>query len=391
MIPRLIEKIILEKVAATDKVILILGARQVGKTTLLTTIKSQLEKNRKKTLMINCDLEEERSLLDTTSFTQLQTLSHGIDYILIDEAQRLNNPGLTIKIIFDTLKDTRIIATGSSSFDLKNKLSDPLTGRYIDFTLNPLSLVEILNATYTSSFTSLLVKKQADAIVNSLLLFGSYPEIYLQKKAEDKKLFLTKIVESYLFKDIFAFQKIKFNQVIKDLSRAIAYQIGAEMNENELANRLKIDRKTVVNYIDMLEKSFVIVKIHPFSRNPRREIGRRYKIYFVDLGIRNALIGDFNSAALRSDIGALWENFLITERIKKYANQGKSIEYHFWRTYNGAEIDYIEQEAGHQRAAFEFKYTGDKLTRGARQFAKEYNQSVSMVNKDNYLAFLGGK
>lgn len=386
----MIEKIILEKLVKTDKALLILGARQVGKTTLLTHIKNQLEKDSKKTLFINCDLEEERSMLDTTSFTQLQKLTHGVEYLLVDEAQRLNDPGLTIKIIFDTLKKTKLIVTGSSSFDLKNKLSDPLTGRYIDFTLYPLSLIEILSSTHLMSSHPLLVQKQADMAINELLLFGGYPDIYLQKKVEDKKLFLTKVVESYLFKDIFTFQKIRYNHLIKDLSQALAYQIGAEINENELANRLKIDRKTIASYIDMLEKSFVIIRVYPFSRNPRREIGRRYKIYFVDVGIRNGLIGDFNPLALRADVGALWENFLIIERIKKYANQGKSVDYHFWRTYNGAEIDYIERgEKSGQIIPFELKYTDSSLTKGALQFAKEYKKNVSIINKKNYLEFLG--
>jgi len=223
-------------------------------------------------------------------------------------------------------------------------------------------------------------------MLNELLLFGNYPDIYLQKKIEDKKLFLKKIVESYLFKDIFIFQKIKFNHLIKDLSCAMAYQIGAEINENELSNRLKIDRKTIVSYIDMLEKSFVIIKVHPFSQNPRREIGRRYKVYFIDLGIRNGLIG----VALRADVGALWENFLIIERIKKYANKVKSVDYNFWRTYNGAEIDYIEhgEKEGHI-LPFELKYTDGFLSKGARQFVKEYQYDITLINKENYLEFLG--
>ena len=246
-----------------------------------------------------------------------------IDVLIIDEAQRLDNPGLTLKVTYDNFPKVKVLATGSSSFDLKNKLSDPLTGRYLDFTLYPLSLTEVLNIN-KSSLPEALIKNQADALLPQLMLYGLYPDIYLQTNPQEKELFLDKIVESYLFKDILTFQRVKNSQAIKDLTRALAYQIGSEVNENELANRLKIDRKTVVSYLDVLEKAYVIVSNHPYSKNPRREIGKNYKIYFVDLGIRNSLIGDFNALSLRSDAGFLWENFLFMERRKLFANTCKN-------------------------------------------------------------------
>jgi predicted AAA+ superfamily ATPase len=268
-------------------------------------------------------------------------------------------------------------------------LSDALTGRYIDFSLYPLSFLEILAALNVPSGNTVLRKKQADALLDDILLYGLYPEIYATPKKEHKTLYLAKIIESYLFKDILAFQKVRNAQSIKDLTRALAYQIGSEVNENELANRLKIDRKTVASYLDLLEQSFVIVRVFPYSKNPRREIGKKYKAYFTDIGMRNALIGDFNQARVRPDTGALWENFLFIERLKRYANQGKSIQYHFWRSYSGAEIDYLEKSSQEGMSAFEIKYRRNTISKGAKSFLERYNIPVQLINSNNYLDFLG--
>lgn len=220
------------------------------------------------------------------------------------------------------------------------------------------------------------------------MLYGLYPDIYLESSPQQKEILLDKIVESYLFKDILTFQRVKNSQAIKDLTRALAYQIGSEVNENELANRLKIDRKTVVSYLDVLEKAYVIVSARPYSKNPRREIGKNYKIYFVDLGIRNSLIGDFNPLVLRSDFGFLWENFLFMERKKLFANTQKNLSSYFWRSYSGAEVDYIEKTTNKDIQAFEFKYSGKTLTKGASSFASDYKTGVKLINKDNYLGFI---
>ncbi len=359
----------------------------MGKTTLLNSVQQKLEKERKQVLYLNCDIEEEKTAIDTTSLTTLQKLMGNADYLLIDEAQRLGNPGLTLKIIHDNLKTVKTVATGSSSFDLKNKLSDALTGRYIDFTLYPLSFQEILTSPEVSP-NAVLRKNQADTLLEDVLRYGLYPEVYLTRNREGRILQLEKIVESYLFKDILAFQKIKYPQAIKDLTRALAYQAGSEVNENELANRLKIDRKTVVNYLDLLEQSFVIVRLFPYSRNPRREIGRKYKVYFTDLGIRNVLIGDFNPIRVRNDLGALWENFLIIERLKSYANKGMVLQYHFWRSYGGAEVDYLERPSAGGWQAFEVKYGSGVPSRGAASFSKAYGIPVDVVSRSNYLDFV---
>lgn len=389
MIPRLIQDLVVSSLKSSGKVILVLGARQVGKTTLINNIRKKLEEDREKILYLNCDLQEDNNAINTTSMAILERLLllPKIDVLLIDEAQRLDNPGLTLKIIHDNFPKIKLLATGSSSFDLKNKLSDPLTGRYLDFTLYPFSFTEVL-AVNKASLQKVLLKNRADQLLPQVMLYGLYPDIYLESSPQQKETLLDKIVESYLFKDILTFQRVKNSQAIKDLTRALAYQIGSEVNENELANRLKIDRKTVVSYLDVLEKSYIIVSNHPYSKNPRREIGKNYKIYFVDLGIRNSLIGDFNAPNLRKDAGALWENFLFVERKKLFANNQIGSSSYFWRSYSGAEVDYIEKVTNKDIQAFEFKYSDDALSKGAGSFVKEYKTQVKLINKDNYLEFI---
>lgn len=379
MIPRLIEKQVIKCLTSLPVLTLILGARQVGKTVLVKHIQSQLEHTGKKVLFLNCDLEESLAAVDSTSLTVLAQLVKNTDYLFLDEAQRLTNAGLTLKILLDNFPNLKVLATGSSSFELKNHLSDALTGRYVDFVLYPLSFTEILATQDTH---------KAQALLPSALLYGLYPGIYQIGDPSQKQMLLRKIIESYLFKDILSFQKIRYSQAIKDLTAAIAYQVGSEINEDELAKRIKIDRKTVVSYLDILEKSYVIFRLYPFSKNPRREIGRKYKIYFTDLGIRNALIDDFHLPILRSDLGHLWENFLIVERLKAYANVNQPVSPHFWRSYSGAEVDYLERASGPLLSAFEIKYSVGNLSKGAHSFTKNYRSPVTLISNDNFLSFI---
>lgn len=388
MILRFIEQTIFEQLAVLHKVILILGARQVGKTTLLRAIESRLVGEGRRVRYLNCDVAEERRAIDTTSRMVLDRLVTGIDVVLVDEAQRLADPGLTLKILYDLYPQLLVIATGSSSFDLSNRVTDALTGRYLDFTLFPFSLGEVLAASGVLSDLALR-QPSADALLPDVLLYGLYPEIYLAGDPKTRQLLLAKLVESYLFKDILAFQRIRHSQVVVDLARALAYQIGHEVNESELANRLKVDRKTVVSYLDILEKSFVIIRLHPFANNPRREIGKQTKIYFLDLGIRNALINDFNDLAIRADRGRLWENFLVVERLKHFANRGETVRSRFWRAYGGAEVDYLE-EAADGPHAYEFKYGAGSLRAGGDAFRRAYGAGVQLVNQENYLDFVLG-
>lgn len=388
MIPRLIEKNLVDKLINYDKLVILLGARQVGKTTLIQNIADNLKSKGKNVLLLNCDILEERNAVNTNSITSLTNLLSDLDFLFIDEAQRLDNPGLTLKIIHDNFKKVKVLATGSSSFELKNKLSDVLTGRYLDFYLYPLSLSEALTPPKIDK-NNALWKSGADALLENLLLYGLYPEIYLTKIESDKKLFLDKITQSYLFKDILSFQKIKYPKAIKDLTKALAYQIGSEVSENELSNRLKIDRKTVISYMDILEQTFVIKRLFSFSKNPRREIGKNFKVYFLDLGIRNSLIGDFNQISLRSDAGRIWENFLFIERMKRNSSFCVQVENFFWRNYGGAEVDYIETNAETIRA-FEFKYSQKGINTGSKSFTRNYNTTVKLINRNNYPEFILG-
>lgn len=389
MIPRLVQKTILTDLESFRKVMLVLGARQVGKTTLLKSIQAEVENKGIRSRFINCEIEEDRTALNTTSLAALDRLVKNINLLFIDEVQRLDAPGLVLKVLFDQYADLKIIATGSSSFEMKNKLSEPLTGRLLGYTLFPLSLEEILAITPRAS-DPVYHQSVANHITRDMLLYGSYPEVHLLPDRENKKRLLDTLVESYLFRDVLAFQKVRFSQAVVDLARALAYQAGSQVNENELSRRLKIDRKTVVSYIEILEKSFVIRRLFPYSKNPRREIGTQNKIYFLDNGIRNALTGDFKDLALRTDRGALWENFLIMERRKTLAQSGKMVRSFFWRTYNGAEVDYLE-EAGGELEAWEFKYGKSQLSRGARSFTEVYGVDVQLVNQDNYLEFISGR
>lgn len=387
MIPRLIENEVYTRLVSLHKAIILLGARQVGKTTLLGALQTRLAQEGKVVRYLNCDLEEEQQAINTTSRTLLDRLVAGKDAIFIDEVQRLDNPGLTLKILVDLYPRLLILATGSSSFDLRNRMSEALTGRYVDILLYPLSLGEVLQSAGVVNDPALR-KPAADALLTDILRYGLYPEIYLEANPATKQLLLSKIVDSYLFKDILAFQRVRYSQTIVDLARALAYQIGSEVNENELANRLKIDRKTVLNYIDILEKSFVVKRLPPFSRNPRREIGKQSKIYFLDLGIRNALIGDFNDLSIRPDRGAVWENFLIIERTKACLNRGRTVQGRFWRTYGGAEVDYIEEIGTGQIQAYEFKFGCSAQARGGESFKRAYALEVQLINQENYLDFL---
>lgn len=382
MIPRLIQDSVISALRGVRKVVLLFGARQVGKTTLVHAIEEALRLEAK-TFYLNCDTEEDLALVNTTSLVALQKLTSGIDYLFLDEAQRLDDPGLTLKIIHDQIPGVRVLATGSSSFDLKNRSGETLTGRFLDFVLYPLSLREILAGVGEVTHAAVL-SQRAVSMVSDLMLYGAYPEIYTQKQYATKKTLLSKMTESYLLKDALTFGRVRQPQAVTNLTRALAYQIGSEINENELATRLKIDRKTVLSYLDVLEKAFVIVRLYPYSRNPRREIGRRYKVYFVDVGVRNALINDFHELGVRADSGMLWENFLVVERMKRVG--GKRM--YFWRNYGGAEVDYIEEGEAGRLMAFEFKYGTGKISRGASSFTKDYDAAVQLVNKENFWEFI---
>ncbi|MCD4792051.1 MAG: ATP-binding protein [Bacteroidales bacterium] len=374
-INRKLNKFVINKIKNTGKAIIIYGARQVGKTTFAKQIIKELNL---KTLKVNADIDEYIEILSSKNLNKLKLLVSGYEMIFIDEAQRIPDIGINIKILTDEIPELKILITGSSSIDIADKISEPLTGRKQIYNLFPLSIQEI--ASDKNQF-------EINQKLEELLIFGSYPEVYTTENFNDKIDILNEITTSYLYKDIFELSNIKYPRKIKELLLLLAFQICNEVAISELSNKLKLNNETVENYIDLLEKSYVIFRLSGFSRNLRKEVSKRDKIFFYDVGIRNAIIGDFNALNRRNDIGELWENFVISER-KKYLHYNRlNPRTYFWRTYTGAELDYIE-EGGGKLSGFEIKYT--KLKKNApKTWKEEYkNSEFTSINKDNYLNIL---
>jgi|SRR3989339_1141530 len=374
-IPRILSNTILKKLHNDNKALIIYGPRQTGKTTMIEKILKNLDL---KILTVNGDQEKYIDILSSTDLNKLSSFVSGNNILFIDEAQKIPNIGLNVKILIDNIKNLKIILTGSSSFDLSNKISEPLTGRSWIYNLFPISFLE-LSAIYNHF--------ELNEILEERLIYGSYPEIFSIKNNNDKKEFLENISNAYLYKDIFELANIKNHSKIKDLLKLLAFQIGSEVSTNELSSSLGIAKDTVENYIDLLEKAFVIFRINAFSRQLRKEIKKMDKIYFYDLGIRNIVIDNLKDLKNRDDGGRLFENFLILERkkllhyTKTYATQ------YFWRTYTGAELDYIEERDGLLHT-FEFKFNYKK-SKIPQNFIDSYpNSSFETINKDNYLKFI---
>ncbi len=339
------------------KVVIIYGARQVGKTTLVKEIQ---KKYLKTSLYLNCDEPDiKRALTDKTS-TELKAFFGNNSLIIIDEAQRVNNIGLTLKLAFDTFPDIQIIATGSSSFDLANKVVEPLTGRKREFFLPPISVSEYVKNSSIIEFNRMLENR---------MIFGMYPGIIFGDSREEKKN-IEEIARSYLYKDILEIDTIRNPESIEKLLKALALQIGQEVSYNELALTIGIDKKTVEKYIHILEQAFIIFRLKPYYKNARNELTKLRKIYFYDLGVRNALINNFNNFDTRNDTDMLWENFLISKRMKSNNVKGREVSSFFWRTITGREIDYVEEE-GDSLSAYEIKWT-------------EQNPSIPKTFSDNY-------
>ncbi|MFA6183738.1 MAG: ATP-binding protein [Parcubacteria group bacterium] len=371
--PRIIKESI-EKSLFKGKVIIIYGARQVGKTTLSKEI---LKKYEGKSTFFNCELLSVKQSLEVQEAASLKDFLGDNRLIVLDEAQNVANVGRILKIMVDTYPEIQIIATGSSSFDLANKTSEPLTGRAIRFTLSPLSLEEIKNKTNAV---------ELNAQLENIMRFGTYPEVFFsaEESAKDK---LDEIVSNYLYKDVLMLDGIKKPAIIIKLLQLLALQLGNEVSYNELATSLGINRLTVEKYIDLLEKCFVIFTLRALSRNMRKEISKSVKIYFYDLGIRNSLIQNYNLLEMRNDIGALWENLMIVEKIKKNSYHKIYANLYFWRTYDQKEIDLIEERDG-KFFAYEFKWKKDK-TKEPRDFLSNYaNSEFEVVNRENYGKFL---
>ena len=375
MIQRMLQEEVIEHLFQ-GRVVTILGARRVGKTTLAKTILERFPD--KRTRYLNCDLLPVRQALSHQDAERLKVYLGDQDLVVLDEAQNIPEVGMVLKILVDTYPEMQIIATGSSSFDLVNKTGEPLTGRVYPFVLYPLSLAEIAGSNGYSVIEPRL---------EQLLRFGAYPSI-LDASEKRARTQLNELVADYLYKDILNFIGVKKSALVTDLLSLLALQVGQEVAYAELGMALGIDRRTVASYIDVLEQSFVIFRLRAFSRNLRKEIAKSQKIYFYDLGVRNALLQAFTPLSLRQDVGALWENFCVVERRKLLANQGLYANTYFWRTYDQKEIDYIEERDG-VLTGFECKWNPARQMRSPREFLETYPGSVvHQIDRGSYWRYL---
>jgi len=357
------------------KTIIVLGPRQVGKTTLLETLRAASDDS---CLLLDCDEPDTRKSLTGVSSTELKALFGNHRIVMIDEAQRVHDIGLTLKLAHDKLKETQIVVTGSSALELSNEVNEPLTGRKLEYIMFPLSLGE-LDKHHGRTEESRLIERR--------LVFGTYPDVVNSPGEEaDALKYLT---SAYLYKDIFNFQEVRRPELIEKLLEALALQIGSEVSYNELAQTIGADPVTVERYLGLLERSFVVFRLRSFSRNMRNELKKSRKVYFYDNGIRNALLSDFTPIDLRTDKGALWENFLVSERMKFISYNAIHCNRYFWRTHQQQEIDYLEERGG-ELHAFEFKWSADKKPRLPKSFSEAYpKHSFTVVNRDNYRDFTG--
>jgi uncharacterized protein len=364
----------LAEATSNGKVLIIYGPRQVGKTTLLNTY---IKETNEKTLFVSGEDYRTQKIFSNNDTTAILEFAEGYGVLIIDEAQAIENIGLGLKLLVDNRKNIKVIATGSSSFELSNQVGEPLVGRSKILTLFPVAQLE-LNRHFN--------KHELKENLEQYLIFGSYPEVITSKTREQKQEVISEIANAYLFKDILTHQNLRNSNKLRQILQLLAFQIGSEVSLNEIANAINLDVKTVDKYLDLLEKAFVIKSLSGFSRNLRSEVNQKKKYYFFDLGIRNAVISNYNTLDLRNDAGALWENFLFMERLKKLSYSKTPNNVYFWRTYQQKEIDLIQETNG-TLFAFEFKW-GKKQTKPPQLFLDTYeNSKFEVINRDNYLDF----
>jgi predicted AAA+ superfamily ATPase len=360
-----------------NKVLILLGARRVGKTAFIKNYLSTIPKE--DYLQLNGEDIQDANLLKERSVANYDRLLGNTKLLVIDEAQNIPEIGLILKLIVDSIDGIKVIATGSSVFDLSNKLGEPLVGRKNTIYLFPFAQMEFSKQENYKTTTSKLEER---------MLFGSYPELEQYPDWTDKINYIKEIINSYLLKDILVFEGIKHSDKIYDLLRLIAFQVGKEVSVQELANNLQISKNTVANYLDLLTKVFILHKVEGFSRNLRKEITKSNRWYFYDNGIRNGIINNFNRLEARNDVGELWENYLVTERIKFQNYNQKSVSNFFWRTYDQQELDWLEEENG-KLSGFEFKWSENRKAKIPTAFAKAYPEATfEVINKQNYLEFI---
>lgn len=373
MITRQIQEYLVSKLG-DSKAIILLGPRQVGKSTLIRQLSSTFADP---VVWMNGDESDIRTLLSSPTSTALKALLGGARTWVIDEAQRIENIGLCIKLVVDNIPSVKVIATGSSSFELANHINEPLTGRKWEFRLFPFSYQEMVH------HHGLLEEKR---LLKHRLLFGYYPEIVNHPGQEVERL--TELANSYLYKDILTWERIQKPEKMEKLLQALAFQVGSEVSYHELAQITGLDNQTVEKYVDLLEKAFIIFRLGALRRNLRNELKKSRKIYFFDNGLRNAVIKQFNPLELRNDTGALWENFLISERVKNLAYQRISANQYFWRTLAQQEVDYVEERDG-KMSAYEFKWNPKSKAEIPATFLKAYPETTKMaVSPENIDEFL---
>ena len=373
MVSRHLGKLVLNRIN-DRKVIIILGPRQSGKTTFLHNF---LDENKMDALWWNGDEADIRQLLKNPTSTLLKSLIGKNKLLIIDEAQRIENIGLCIKLIYDNLKDIKVIASGSSAFELANRINEPLTGRKWEYFMYPLSYGEMVDK------HGLMAERR---LLGHRLVYGYYPEV-LNNPAEEKEVLL-QLSDSYLYKDILTWEKIQKPERMEALVQALAFQVGNEVSYLELSRTTGLDKETVERYIVLLERAFIVFRSRSFSRNLRTELKKSRKIYFYDNGLRNAIIRHFNPVGLRNDIGALWENFLISERIKYLQYNKVYANRYFWRTHERQEIDYIEDREG-KLYAFEFKWNKKSKAKFPKTFTQSYpDNETQIITPDNFEDFI---
>jgi predicted AAA+ superfamily ATPase len=365
----------LDKFLLPNRALIIFGPRQVGKTTLMEDYLSIATLKSKKVTGDDIMIHQ---VLGSQSLTEIKSFCEGYDLVVIDEAQKIPNIGIAIKLMVDQIPGIRVLATGSSSFELAGQVGEPLTGRKTELFLYPVSQMELLN-----HFNRYELKQN----LPDYLIYGCYPRVVTAERKSDKLRILSEITGSYLFRDILSFERIKSPQLLLDMLRLLAFQVGSEVSVNELSNKLGVDNKTVKKYLELLEKSFILFKLRGYSGNLRKEITRKSKYYFFDNGIRNAIIANFNSIDLRNDVGPLWENFLVAERLKKQAYQSIYANNFFWRSWSGHEVDFVEERDG-KLFGYEFKWTKDRVLK-PKLWLETYPQATfDVVSRENFLDFI---
>ncbi|OGS47045.1 MAG: hypothetical protein A2539_06935 [Elusimicrobia bacterium RIFOXYD2_FULL_34_15] len=376
MIPRFIQNQI-QTSLKPGKVIGLFGARRTGKTVLMNLVKENLKN--KKILIVNGENLDVIEILSSQRLSILEKFVFGYKYLFIDEAQKIPNIGLNLKLIVDNIPGISVFVTGSSAFDLKNKIGEPLVGRNKFFYLYPISQLELNN------YQNYLKNKEN---LEDRLIYGMYPQVLLEKSLKGKKELLESIRDGYLLRDILQLDNLKNSLFIFNLLRLIAFQIGNDISYSELASNLNANKRTVMRYLELLEKSFILFSLYGFSRNLRKEYTKTPRYFFWDNGIRNAVISNYNNIAMRDDIGKLWENYCISERIKKLHYKNIQSNKYFWRTYDLKEIDLVEERGG-RLWGFECKWKV-KNVKPPKDFIETYkNSKFIVINQDNYVDIIG--